>query len=92
MAALPDRSGSALGQITDANYEGKREAMMKLSPREREVLALYIAEGQLKRVAEMLGRSIYTIRHQHESAMRKLGARNAVELTQRAIQKGWVKG
>ena len=65
--------------------------MMKLSPREREVLALYLAEGQLKRVAAVLGRSLYTIRTQHESVMRKLGARNAVELTQMAIQKGLVK-
>ncbi len=65
--------------------------MMKLSPREREVLALYVAEGQLRRVAEALGRSIYTIRHQHASAMRKLGARNSVELTILALQKGLVK-
>ncbi len=65
--------------------------MIKLSPREREVLALYIAEGQLKRVAEVMGRSLYTIRHQHESVMRKLGARNAVELTILALQKGLVK-
>ena len=65
--------------------------MIRLSPREREVLALYVVEGELKRVAEMLGRSIYTIRHQHESVMLKLGARNAVELTFLAIQKGLVK-
>ena len=65
--------------------------MIKLSPREREVVALYVAEGQLKRVAEALGRSVHTIRHQHDSAMRKLGARNAVELTLLAVQKGLVQ-
>ena len=65
--------------------------MVRLSPREREVLMLYLAKGQLKRVAETLGRSVHTIRHQHASAMRKLGARNSVELTLLAIQKGLVK-
>jgi len=52
---------------------------------------MYLAQGQLKRVAETLGRSVHTIRHQHASAMRKLGVRNSVELTLFAIQKGLVK-
>ncbi len=41
--------------------------------------------------AEAMGRSLYTIRHQHESAMRKLGAHNSVELTLLAVLKGLVK-
>ena len=74
-----------------SNGSGKREPVMKLSPREREVLVLYVANGRLKPVAEILGRSIYTVRNQHESAMRKLDTRNSVELTLLAVQKGLVK-
>jgi DNA-binding NarL/FixJ family response regulator len=65
--------------------------MRKLSPREQEVLVLYVEKGRLKPVAETLGRSVHTIRHQRASFMRKLGARNSVELTWLAIQKGLVK-
>ena len=62
--------------------------MIKLSPREQQVLALYLKEGRLKPVAEALGLSMYTVRSQKESLMRKLGAKNTVELARAAIKRG----
>ncbi len=65
--------------------------MMKLSPREREVLTLFVEEGRLKPVAETLGRSMHTIQSHKSSIMRKLGAKNSVEMICSAIRKGLVK-
>lgn len=65
--------------------------MVKLSPREHEVLALLMREGRLKPVAEALDLSINTVRNQRASLMRKLGAKNSVELTLSAIRKGLVE-
>ena len=81
-----------IGEINDAiDSTGKRDAVIKLSPCERQVLMLFLAHGRLQPVAGALGRSVHTICQQHAAAMRKLGVRNPVELTLRAIQKGLVK-
>ena len=65
--------------------------MRKLSPREREVLALFVQKGQLTLVAEALGRSVNTIRTQKNNIMWKLGERTTAGLARAAIQKGLVK-
>lgn len=65
--------------------------MIKLSQREQEVLAMYIEKGRLQPVADALGVSLATVRSQKENIMRKLGARNSVQLTAAAIRKGLVK-
>jgi DNA-binding NarL/FixJ family response regulator len=65
--------------------------MLKLSAREQEVLILYLKEGRLRPVAQTLGLSVHTIRHQRASAMKKLGVHNSTQLTRTAIEKGLVK-
>ena len=64
--------------------------MQKLTPRESQVLSLYLQEGNLKPVAEALGVSINTVRSQRTSIMKKLGASSQVELTIEAIRRGLV--
>jgi DNA-binding NarL/FixJ family response regulator len=62
----------------------------KLTPREAEVLSLYLREGDLTKVAETLGVSINTVKTQRAAIMRKLAAKNAVELTLSAVRRGLV--
>ena len=64
--------------------------MQKLTPREAQVLALYLEKGDLKPVAEMLGVSITTVRSQRTSIMKKLGASSQIELTLEAVRRGLV--
>ena len=65
---------------------------MKLSPREREVLILFVEKEKLTLVAKTLGSSISTVRTQKYNIMRKLGEKTSVGLVRTAIQKGLVKG
>jgi DNA-binding NarL/FixJ family response regulator len=65
--------------------------MQKLTPREVQVLSLYLEKGDLKPVAEMLGVSISTVRSQRTSIMKKLGASSHIELTLEAIRRGLVE-
>jgi DNA-binding NarL/FixJ family response regulator len=65
--------------------------LIKLSPREQEVLALYVEMGRAKTVAELLDTAQSTVRTQKNSIMRKLGAKNTVDLVRSAIRKGLVK-
>jgi DNA-binding NarL/FixJ family response regulator len=59
-----------------------------LTPREREVLQL-IAEGKRNReIAEVMNRSIHTVRAHRARLMRKLGARSGTELLQLAEERG----
>jgi DNA-binding NarL/FixJ family response regulator len=64
--------------------------LIKLSPREQEVLMLYVRHGRLKPVAEALGVSISTVKAQKRAAMRKLEAGNSTEMTTTAIKRGLV--
>ena len=64
---------------------------MKLSPREKEVLILFVEKGKLTLVAEALGRSVHTVRTQKNAVMRKLGEKTSVGLVRAAIEKGLVK-
>src|SRR3954469_22265160 len=75
----------------DEHYERKGQVLIKLSPREMEVLALFAEKGRIKPVAESLETSVNTVRAQKNSIMRKLGAKNAVDLVSSAIKKGLVK-
>ena len=61
-----------------------------LTPREREVLQL-IAEGRTtKEVAQVMTRSLYTVRNHRVRLMKKLGGRTSVELVQAAEDLGLV--
>jgi DNA-binding NarL/FixJ family response regulator len=62
----------------------------KLTPRETEVLSLYLREGDLTKVAATLGVSINTVKSQRAAIMRKLAVKNAVELTLSAVRRGLV--
>ena len=64
--------------------------MERLTPRELEVLSLYLREGNLTKVAEVLGVSINTVKTQRAAIMRKLAVKNAVELTLSAVRRGLV--
>ena len=64
--------------------------MEKLTPRESEVLSLYLREANLTKVAETLGVSINTVKSQRAAIMRKLSVKNAVELTLLAVRRGLV--
>ncbi len=68
-----------------------RDEADPLSPREREVLQL-IAEGQTnERIAEVMSRSVHTVRNHRARLMRKLGVRSASELVRIAEQRGWIR-
>jgi DNA-binding CsgD family transcriptional regulator len=64
--------------------------VIKLSPREQQVLCLYLTVGRLKPIAESLGVSLHTVKAQKGHVMRKLGASNTVELMHAAIQRGLI--
>ena len=62
----------------------------RLSPREREVLAL-VAEGLTSReVAERLGTKEKTVKNQRASAMDKLGVHDVAGLVRYAMEHGLV--
>jgi len=62
----------------------------RLTPREREVLQL-IAEGKKSReIAQIMTRSLHTVRNHRARLMKKLGVHGAVELVQAAEELGLV--
>lgn len=68
----------------EAHHVELRERFLKLTPRERQVMAL-VAQGRLnKQVAGDLGLSEVTIKVHRASAMRKMGARTLADLVRMA--------
>ncbi|KVC61297.1 helix-turn-helix transcriptional regulator [Burkholderia stagnalis] len=61
-----------------------RQSTPKLSPREIEVIRLYLSGVSIKAIAERLNKGKQTVSAQKISAMKKLGAKNDVELISRA--------
>jgi len=62
----------------------------RLTPREREVLQL-IAEGRKSReIAQIMTRSLHTVRNHRARLMKKLGVHGAAELVQAAEELGLV--
>ena len=62
----------------------------RLTPREREVLQL-IAEGKKSReIAQIMTRSLHTVRNHRARLMKKLGAHSAAELVKAAAELGLV--
>jgi len=67
------------------------EEETELSPREREVLQL-IAEGKRNaEIAQIMSRSLHTVRNHRARLMRKLGAHSAAELVETAERLGVVR-
>lgn len=58
----------------------------KLSPREREVLSLYVSGKSINEIAALLQRRKQTVSSQKVSAMAKLGIENDAELFQHAAE------
>ncbi|MBN3787192.1 response regulator transcription factor [Burkholderia sp. Ac-20353] len=73
----------AVRQMLDS-ADGDSPAAVTLSPREIEVMRLYLAGVPIKGIAERLKKGKQTVSAQKISAMKKLGAKNDVELVQRA--------
>lgn len=63
----------------------------ELSPRESEVIALYIGGASINAIAEKLQRSKQTVSTQKVNAMRKLGIDNDADLFKYAIELGLYK-
>jgi DNA-binding NarL/FixJ family response regulator len=62
----------------------------RLTPREREILQL-IAEGKRNsEIAQIMSRSLHTVRNHRARLMRKLGVHSATELVQKAEEMGLV--
>jgi len=67
------------------------EPALPLTAREREVVRL-IADGhKLAEIAQLLSRSVATVRAHKASAMRKLGVHSTAELTRAALDRGIVR-
>lgn len=63
-----------------------------LSPREREVMALYSSGMPMREIAAALCTSVKTVEKQRHDAMRKLGAANLVNAVRICIEEGIVEG
>ncbi len=65
--------------------------MNKLTPREEEVLRVYLREGTVRDTAGVLNTSPTTVRKQRASVMRKLMVSTPLELTRAAIRRGLIE-
>lgn len=76
-------------EISNMAMATQQESSVKaLSPREMEVLRLYVGGMTTTEVARHLHRSINTVSTQKHSAMRKLGVKNDSELFDYAVEHG----
>ena len=70
--------------------EAPRQRLERLTPREREVLALVAAGNTNRAIAAHLGLSPRTVESHRESLMKKLSLRSVADLTRFAVQAGLV--
>lgn len=77
------------GEVT---AESPRERLARLTPREREVLALVAGGNTNRAIAGRLGISPRTVESHRESLMKKLSLRTVADLTRFALQAGLVAG
>ena len=64
---------------------------VELTPREREVLQLIVEGRTTKEIAQVMTRSLYTVRNHRVRLMKKLGVRTGAELVQAAEDLGLVR-
>ena len=75
-----------------AAHGGDGQALLaKLTPREREVLVLFLQELDDKKVSARLGTERHTVRNQLASIEHKLGVNNRAELVRFAALCGLIK-
>ena len=77
------------GEIT---AESPRDRLQRLTPREREVLALVATGNTNREIAARLGISPRTVESHRESLMKKLALRTVADLTRFALQTGLLPG
>ena len=65
------------------------ERIARLTPREREILALIVAGGPNKNIAADLGLSQRTIENHRAAIMKKTGVKSLPALTRLALAAGW---
>jgi len=70
--------------------QAPHQRLERLTPREREVLALVAAGNTNKAIAAQLGISPRTVESHRESLMKKLSLRSVADLTRFAVQAGLV--
>jgi len=68
--------------------ESPRDRLQRLTPREREVLALVTTGNSNREIAARLGISPRTVESHRESLMKKLALRTVADLTRFALQAG----
>ncbi|KUZ64584.1 helix-turn-helix transcriptional regulator [Burkholderia ubonensis] len=73
---------------TLASADDDGDGAPKLSQREIEVIRLYLSGVSIKAIAERLNKGKQTVSAQKISAMKKLGAKNDIELVRRAATLG----
>lgn len=83
-----DYYGEALRGVLEGG--GDREEHLALSPRETEVLRLFVAGNSVSEIAAKLHRSKQTISRQKTDAMDKLGLKNDLEIYDYARSMGLV--
>jgi len=66
------------------------QAPAELSPREMEVVRLFVSGMRVDDIAAQLSRSKKTISTQKNRAMEKLGVANDTELVKYGVERGWV--
>ena len=90
MYVSPQVSDRLLERIQKGNLEVQAPppALSTLSPRELQVLRLVAEGNSSKEIATVLALSEQTVRSYRKTLMRKLGANNAVTLTQLAYSSG----
>ncbi|WP_058378399.1 MULTISPECIES: response regulator transcription factor [Pandoraea] len=74
--------GGRAEQILEEQSRRKPTTRRPLSPKEMEVLRMYLSGNNVSEIAEALKRSAKTINNQKRMAMCKLGCRNDMELFQ----------
>ena len=88
----PEVSERLVHRMQSADPHGTSEApeIQRLSPREVQVLRLVGEAKSSREIAELLQLEVETIRSYRKSLMKKLGARNATQLTHIALKAGLI--
>jgi DNA-binding NarL/FixJ family response regulator len=77
-------------QAQDRGELGQPLELQRLSPREVQVLRLVGEAKSSREIADLLMLEVETIRSYRKSLMKKLGARNAAQLTRIALEAGLI--
>ena len=81
------RGTSRRGRVTQIKWR----APVKLSPREREIVSLIWEAYSTKKIATALRIGVKTVETHRANAMKKLGARNMVQLIRAAVKEKLIR-